>query len=91
MDTKTKEKAFQFVLTSPIILTLNENIRNLFKENNCNDMIPSIQMKTLNLMFLRKSETYEKAVDSAKKDVKKILEQLGFIDIKLSVINYTAN
>jgi len=81
-------KKYQFLLIVPVFLNISEMLIKLFQENNCTDMIPSIQSKYLNLLFYREASSYETAVKSAKNDVKNTLEKLGFSDIKMSVINY---
>jgi hypothetical protein len=83
-----KTKKYHFTLILPIFINTSELLIKLFHENNCTDMIPSIQSKCLNLLFYRESQSYEEAVKSAKSDVKATLEKLGFTDLKMNVINY---
>lgn len=85
---KISTKKYHFLLIVPISINISESLIRLFKENNCNDMIPTVQFKCLNLLFYREAESYENAVKSAKSDVKITLEKLGFTDIKMNVINY---
>lgn len=85
---KTNLRKFQFALIIPIFVNISEWLINILKENNCDDMIPSIQFKNLNLHVYREADSYENAVSSAKKDVQKALETFGFSDIKMLVINY---
>jgi hypothetical protein len=84
-----KLKQFYFTIIIPIYLSVSEKTKKIFADNNCNDAILSIQNKQLNLTFLRKSPSYEIAVETAKKDVKNILESFGFQEIKMLVINYS--
>ena len=51
-------------------------------------MIPSIQFKHLNLHVYREANSFEDAVQSAKKDVANALGKCGFSDMKILVINY---
>jgi len=81
-------KKFQFALIIPIFINISEWLTKILKENNCQDMIPSIQFKNLNLLVYREADSYENAVESAKKDVKNVLEKLGFSELKILVINY---
>lgn len=85
---KTILKKFQFALIVPIFVNISEWLIKILKENNCHDMTPSIQFKHLNLHVYRESDTYENAVLSAKKDVQKALENCGFHEMKILVINY---
>jgi hypothetical protein len=85
---KTNLRKFQFDLIIPIFINTSEWLVKVLKENNCHDMTPSIQLKNLNLHVYRESESFEKAVASAKKDVKKTLESFGFSDMKMLVISY---
>ena len=85
---KTNLRKFQFDLIIPIFINTSEWLVKVLKENNCHDMTPSIQFKNLNLHVYRESESFENAVASAKKDVKKALESFGFSDMKILVISY---
>lgn len=86
-----KQKKYHFALILPIFINITETLIKLFKENNCSDMIPSIQFKQLNLQFYRESNSYENAIKSAQNDVKKTLETLGFNDLKIMIINHENN
>lgn len=81
-------KKFQFALIIPIFVNTSEWLIKILKENNCQDMIPSIQFKHLNLHVYREAVSFEDAVTSAKKDVANALEKFGFSDMKILVINY---
>lgn len=81
-------KKFQFALIIPIFVNISEWLVKILKENNCDDMTPSIQFKNLNLLVYRAAESYEDAVLSAKNDAKKAFEKLGFSDMKMLVISY---
>jgi len=72
----------------PIFVNISEWLLKILKENNCHDMTPSIQFKHLNLHVYREADSYENAVTSAKKDVQKALENFGFHEMKILVINY---
>jgi hypothetical protein len=86
---ENKIKTFYFTIIIPIYLSTSDKIKKIFHDNKCSDVILSIQNKQLNLTFLRNSSSYEKAVETAKSDVKEILESLGFQDLKMLVLNYS--
>ena len=83
-----KTKKFNFLIIIPIFIGLNPTVLKFFSDNNLTDMIPSIQVKHLNMLFTRSHQSYEKAVESAKNDINTALEKLGFSDLKMLVINY---
>lgn len=85
---QTLSKKFQFALIIPIFVNISEWLIKILKENNCQDMIPSIQFKHLNLHVYREANSFEDAVQSAKKDVANALGKCGFSDMKILVINY---